>query len=465
MHSKMNDLTVGNPLKLLVKFSLPMLVSMVFQQMYNIADSVIAGQMISVDALAAIGAAYPATVLFLAVATGASVGCSVIVSLRFGQKDMEGVKSAVYTAFLSLTALALVLTGLGFACMKPLLRLIGTPSMIFHSSLQYLYVYMAGVVFVFLYNTATSVFNALGDSRTPLYFLIFSSVLNVALDLLFVVYIKNSVLSLAWATFLAQGVSSLLAAGTLLRRVHKLPSKRRVKAFDKGLLPVMAGVAIPSICQQSFVSVGIFLVQGIINDMGAVTVAAFSAALKISTFACVLINTLPTALTSYASQNIGAGRIDRVQEGVRVSIWIAEGLIVAINLLFFVCGGQLVGAFVNGTYQAEVIAQGARFLHIVAPFYALIGVKNCCDSVLRGGGAMKQFMATTFADLALRVLFSYAFAKTLGFYSICLAYPFGWVFGTLLSAVFFRMGRWKRGAQPEKKESRLPAAQPAMQKG
>ncbi|MBP3310819.1 MAG: MATE family efflux transporter [Butyricicoccus sp.] len=441
----MNDLTVGKPLKILIQFSLPMLISMIFQQMYNIADSVIAGQLISVDALAAIGAAYPATVLFLAVATGASVGCSVVVSLRFGQKDIAGVKSAVYTAFISLSVLALALTGLGFLIMKPLLRLIGTPTMIFHSSLLYLYVYLAGVLFVFLYNTANAVFNALGDSRTPLYFLIFSSVLNIALDLVFV-FLKNSVLSLAWATFLAQGVSSILATLTLMRRIRKLETDEPVQRFNRSLLPIMAGVAVPSICQQSFVSIGIFLVQGIINDLGAVTVAAFAAALKISTFACVLINTLPTALTSFASQNIGAGRLDRAREGLKYSIWIAEALIVVINAAFFLFGDRLVGAFVSGSYQAEVIEQGTLFLHIVAPFYTLIGVKNSCDSVLRGGGVMGQFMATTFADLALRVIFSYAFARMLGFYSICLAYPFGWIFGTLLSVVYYKMGRWKRVA-------------------
>lgn len=440
-----NDLTVGKPLKILIQFSLPMLISMIFQQMYNIADSVIAGQLISVDALAAIGAAYPATVLFLAVATGASVGCSVVVSLRFGQKDIAGVKSAVYTAFISLAVLALALTGLGFLIMKPLLRLIGTPTMIFHSSLLYLYVYLAGVLFVFLYNTANAVFNALGDSRTPLYFLIFSSVLNIALDLVFV-FLKNSVLSLAWATFLAQGVSSILATLTLMRRIRKLETDEPVQRFNRSLLPIMAGVAVPSICQQSFVSIGIFLVQGIINDLGAVTVAAFAAALKISTFACVLINTLPTALTSFASQNIGAGRLDRAREGLKYSIWIAEALIVVINAAFFLFGDRLVGAFVSGSYQAEVIEQGTLFLHIVAPFYTLIGVKNSCDSVLRGGGVMGQFMATTFADLALRVIFSYAFARMLGFYSICLAYPFGWIFGTLLSVVYYKMGRWKRVA-------------------
>lgn len=439
-----HDMTEGKPLKILVSFSLPMLLSMVFQQLYNIVDSVIAGQLISVDALSAIGASYPVTVLFLAVATGASIGCSVVVSLRFGRKDFAGVKAAVYTALVSLTALALLLTAAGFVIVKPLLRIIGTPNMIFHSSLLYLYVYLAGIVFVFLYNTATAVFNALGDSRTPLYFLIFSSVLNVVLDLVFVIYVNNSVLSLAWATFLAQGASSLLAVATLLRRIRRLKSDQPVRRFDPGLLPAMTRVAVPSICQQSFVSVGIFLVQGIINDLGSVTVAAFTAALKISTFACVLINTLPTALTSYASQNIGAKQLGRVYEGLKVSLCIAEGLIIVINVLFFIFGGELVGLFVSGVYREEVIALGARFLRIVAPFYCLIGIKNSCDSILRGAGAMGQFMATTFADLLLRVAFSYIFARALGFYAICWAYPFGWVFGTALSVFFYKWGNWKR---------------------
>lgn len=443
----LNDLTTGKPLSLLLRFSLPMLISMVFQQMYNIADSVIAGKMISVDALAAIGAAYPVTVLFLAVATGASVGCSLVVSLRLGQKDIAGAKSAVYTAFIAVSVLSVLLTGIGYAVMRPLLHLVGTPDMIFHSSLLFLYVYLAGVPFLFLYNIATAVFNAMGNSRTPLYFLAFSSVLNVALNLLFVRYLRSSILSLAWATFLAQGVSAVLVTLTLFRQLRMLHTDAPVRVFDRTLLPVMAAIAVPSICQQSFVSVGIFLVQGIINDLGAVTVAAFSAALKISTFACMLINTLPTALTAYASQNIGAGRIDRVHEGVRGSIWIAQGVIVAINILFLLFGGHLVGAFVSGVYRVEVIAQGTQFLHIVAPFYVLIGIKNCCDSVLRGGGVMGQFMATTFADLVLRVLFSYIFAPKLGFYAVCLAYPFGWVFGTLLSVVFFKKGRWRYAAQ------------------
>ena len=165
----------------------------------------------------------------------------------------------------------------------------------------------------------------------------------------------------------------------------------------------------------------------------------------------MLINTLPTALTSFASQNIGAGRIDRTREGLKYSIWIAEALILIINLAFFLFGDRLVGSFVSGSYHAEVVEQGALFLRIVAPFYTLIGVKNSCDSVLRGGGVMGQFMATTFTDLALRVIFSYAFAKTLGFYSICLAYPFGWIFGTLLSAVYYKTGRWKRIAEARRR--------------
>ncbi|MDY5971766.1 MAG: MATE family efflux transporter, partial [Butyricicoccus sp.] len=435
-------MTEGKPGKILWRFALPVLCSVAFQQMYQIADSVIAGRCVGGSALAAIGASYPVTMLFMAVATGLNLGCSVAVSQLFGAKDYSRMKTAVSTSILSTLAISLVLMAAGLLFCEGMLGALGTDAYIFDDAALYLRIYLYGMAFLFLYNICTGIFNALGDSRTPLYLLIGSSVGNVILDYVLVTAFDMGVAGVAWATFLAQGVSSILATLTLMRRIRKLETDEPVQRFNRSLLPIMAGVAVPSICQQSFVSIGIFLVQGIINDLGSVTVAAFAAALKISTFACVLINTLPTALTSFASQNIGAGRLDRAREGLKYSIWIAEALIVVINAAFFLFGDHLVGAFVSGSYQAEVIVQGTLFLHIVAPFYTLIGVKNSCDSVLRGGGVMGQFMATTFADLALRVIFSYVFARTLGFYSICLAYPFGWIFGTLLSVVYYKMGRW-----------------------
>ena len=314
----MNDMTTGSPLKILVTFSLPMLISMIFQQMYSVVDTIVAGRFISANALAAVGASYPITTLFIAFATGASVGCSVVVSQMFGRKDYREVKTASCTAILSILVLAAVLTVVGLLIADPLLRVIGTPSKIFAAASLYLKVYLLGLISLFLYNTATALFNGLGDSFTPLCFLIFSSVLNIALDLFLVIVCKWGILGVAWATFIAQGLASLLATATFVRRVLKLKSEGKVKKFDRAMLPMMIRIAVPSVCQQSFVSVGVFLVQGLINSFGEITIASFAAALKVNTFACMTMNTLPTALSSFASQNIGAGKMDRVYQGLKI---------------------------------------------------------------------------------------------------------------------------------------------------
>lgn len=439
----MNHMTSGSPLKILITFSLPMLLSMVFQQLYSVIDSIIAGNFIGVDGLAATGASYPITTLFLAVATGASVGSSVVISQFFGAKLMERVKSAIYTAILTLFFLALALTVLGLLSCNFLLSVIGTPENIFADSAQYLRIYVCGLVFLFLYNAATSIYNGLGDSRTPLFFLIFSSVLNVVLDILFVTTFSMGVAGLAWATFAAQCISALLSIFTLLFRIRTIPVNGKVSVWNRGLLVNMMYIAIPSICQQSFVSIGVFLVQGVVNSFGSDTVAAFSAALKISTFALMVMNTLPNALSNFASQNLGAHEIDRVRQGLRISLVIAEVIILGVNLLFLLAAPQILSLFIPATESRAVIRIGVQFLHTLAPFYFLVGIKNCCDSVLRGGGAMKPFMATTFSDLLIRIAFSFLFAGKLGFASICWAYPVGWIFGTLLSIHYYRLGVWR----------------------
>lgn len=438
-------MTKGSPLRILLAFSLPMLISMIFQQLYSVVDTIVAGRYISANALAAVGASYPITTLFIAFATGASIGCSVVVSQMFGRRDYAGVKTATCTSVLSILALSLVLTVIGLLTANPLLRMIDTPNKIFAASSMYLKVYLLGLVFLFLYNTATALFQGLGDSRTPLYFLIFSSVVNIALDLYLVIVCKWGVLGVAWATVFAQGVASLLAIMTLVRRVLKLPSEGPVCRFDREMLPTMVRIAVPSVCQQSFVSVGVFLVQGLINSFGEITIAAFAAALKVNTFACMTMNTLPTALTSFASQNIGAGKLERVNQGLKISIGIAMGVVVLANLLFWTCGDQIVGLFATDFDRAAIVAQGMLFLNICAPFYFFIAIKNCCDSVLRGGGAMGQFMATTFADLFLRVILAYILVRgmDMGFTGVCWSYPIGWLLGTALSVIFFRSGRWK----------------------
>ena len=438
----MTDMTKGSPFKILLKFVVPMLLSMVFQQLYNLADSVIAGRYLGVDALAATGSAYPITVLFIAIATGASVGCSVVISQLFGAQDHERMRSAVSTSVITLTALAVFLTVTGEIACPMLLAFIHTPADIFEPTMIYLRIYIAGLLALFLYNTATAIFNGLGDSRTPLYFLAFSTTFNVILDIIFVDTFHMGIAGLSWATLIAQGISSLLAVVTLLRRLRRIKTARKPKLFDTHLLRRMSLIAIPSICQQSFVSVGIFFVQGLVNALGPHTVAGFSAALKVSTFALMVMNALPNALSSYSAQNIGAQDITRVRQGMRTCLIMSEVVVCSIIILFFVSGDQILGLFMGADANAEVLSIGLQYLLIVAPFYPLIGIKNCCDSVLRGGGAMGPFMITTFADLFLRVAIAYMIVPTYGFKGICYAYPLGWVIGTTISIVFYLMNIW-----------------------
>ena len=413
------DMTKGSPFKILIKFVIPLLLSMVFQQLYNLADSVIAGRFLGVDALAATGAAYPITVLFIAVATGASVGCSVVISQLFGAHDIVRMRTAVSTAVISLITLALTLTAIGEIACPALMQLISTPENIFEPTMVYLRIYIAGLLFLFLYNTATAIFNGLGDSRTPLYFLAFSTTFNVILDIFFVSKLNMGISGVAWATLIAQGISSLLAVVTLVRRLSRIHTTEKPKRFDRHLLGRMAMIAIPSICQQSFVSVGVFCVQGLVNPLGSNTVAGFSAALKVSTFAIMVMNALPNALSSFAAQNIGAQDIKRVRQGVRDCIIMSELVIGSIIVLFFVAGQPILQLFLGSSSNGTVISVGIEYLLIVAPFYPLVGIKNCCDSALRGGGAMGPFMITTLADLALRVALAYIMVPMMGFAGVC----------------------------------------------
>lgn len=441
------DLTEGNPLKLLWKFSFPMLLSMVFQQLYQIADSIIAGKFIGKDGLAAVGASYPITILFIAVASGASMGCSVVISQSFGKKEYPSVLSAISTAFRSIIALAIFMTVIGFFICNPILQCIHTPANILKDSALYLQIYIGGLIFLFLYNAATAIYTALGDSKTPLYFLIFSSILNIILDLIFVAVLSMGVAGVAWATFIAQGISSLLATITLKKRIQKINVTDSISSFNKELLWIMIGIAVPSILQQSFVSIGQVCVQGLINSFGADIVAGYSAAFKINTLVVMSTMTMANAFSSYTAQNIGAKQIKRVQDGYKVAMAMTLGVIsvgVVIELLFT---SNILALFVKTDENAQgVIDAGVMFLKVAAPFHLVVTIKLITDAVLRGAGIMYQFMITTFSDLILRVAISFLLAPKLGFLGICLSYPIGWVVGGAVSVFFYWKGKWKVSA-------------------
>ncbi len=297
------DLTEGSSRRVLWTFSIPMLLSVMFQQLYNIVDSVIAGRFIGEDALAAVGASYPITMIYMAVAVGSSIGCAVVVSTLFGSRHYGRLKTAVCTIFFASAGCSLLISILGLWQGDSMLRLILTPDNIFHDASLYLRIYTLGFVFLFLYNVCTGIFTSLGDSRTPLYFLIGSSLANIALDIFFVIVLKKGVAGVAWATLLAQGAASLLALLSLLHRLAQLKTSEPYNIFSLHTLGHVAVVAIPSILQHCFVSVGNLFIQSLVNSFGSAVIAGYSAAIKLNTFSVTCMTTLSNGLSSFTAQN------------------------------------------------------------------------------------------------------------------------------------------------------------------
>lgn len=433
------DMTEGSPSKTLWTFSFPMLCSTIFQQLYNIADSVIAGRYINENALAATGASYPITMLFMAVALGCNIGCCVVISQLFGAKKYDKMKSAVSTSFITFTLLSLLLTLIGLIFCTPMLRLLNTPTNILESSGTYLRIYILGLIFLFIYNISTGIFTALGDSKTPLYFLVASSLGNILLDIVFVVFLNGGIAGIAWATFLAQGISSILAFITLRRRLKKRDCKKSTPLFSTEMLKSITLIALPSVLQQSFISVGNLFIQGLVNSYGASVIAGYSAAIKLNTFALTSFTTLGNGLSSFTAQNIGAGKLERVKKGFNAGLIMAFCVVIPFFILYFFCNKMMICLFIKSP-TTEALLTGKQFLTIVAPFYIIISIKLIADGVLRGAGAMKAFMIATFSDLILRVIISYILSYFLGSIGIWLSWPIGWSIGAILSYIFYVQG-------------------------
>ena len=431
------DLTKEHPDKTLWCFLLPMMFSVAFQQIYNIADSMIAGRFAGEDALAAVGASYPITVIFMAFAVGMNLGASVIVSRLFGAGDRKGVKRAVTTAFVSSLSLAVILTVYGYFFCRNMMEWIHTPQNIMQDGVLYLKIYVFGLIFLMLYNVCTGIFTALGDSRTPLWFLLGSSAGNIVLDLLFVAKLHWGVAGVAWATFIAQGISAVLALVTLLVRLQKFAGTERVPLFDRKLFVQILAIAVPSILQQSVLSVGNLFVQDIVNRYGSAVVAGYSGAIKLNTFAINIFMTLGSCLSSYTAQNIGAGKQERISMGFRTGLKLSELTALPFVVLYFGLSQQMMGLFLNAESSAAIHA-GVMFLRIVSPWYFMIVVKLMTDGIIRGSGAMIYFVIATIPDLILRIGFALMLSLRFGSTGIWMAWPFGWIAATVLTIIFYR---------------------------
>ncbi len=438
------DLTVGHPGRALRRFCLPLFGSILFQQFYNIADSLIAGKFIGESALAAVGNSYEITLLFIAFAFGCNIGCSVVVSRLFGGRAYGEMKTAVTTTLLAAGALCLALMAGGLLGSRALLALIRTPEEVMEASKLYLDIYLWGLPFLFFYNIATGVFSALGDSRTPFLFLALSSTANIGADMLFVTAFDMGVAGVAWATFLCQGVSCLLALAVVFRRLARIPTEGRWPLFSAAALGRVAAIAVPSILQQSFISVGNIVIQGAINSFGTGVMAGYSAAVKLNNLVVTSFTTLGNGVSNFTAQNLGAGKTERVDQGFRAGLGLVWAICLPVAAAYFFAGRPLLCLFIDEPTRTA-LDTGTAFLRLLSPFYFVVSAKLTADGVLRGAGSMGRFMAATFTDLILRVTLALALSRTgLGATGIWLAWPIGWTTATVLSLLFYRAGPWRR---------------------
>jgi putative MATE family efflux protein len=450
------DLTQGKPMKLLLRFSLPLLVSVLFQQLYSMADSMIAGKMIGLNALSAIGVSFPVTMIFLAFGYGCNIGCSVVISNYFGAKDYKKTKIAIYTSLIGVIAAGLVLTVIGLILSRPLMTALNTPPEILEDALKYLNVFIGGVVFMMLYNVCNGICTALGDSKTPMIFLICSSAANVFMDIFFIGVLHMGVAGAAWATLICQGICSLLGVFVLRLRINQIhvpkaavnPNYRFRRAFAPQMFLKISGVAIPSIMQQSFVSVGNILIQGLINGMGTQTIAGFNSAMRVNLTAISLIAAMGGAFSSYTAQNIGAGHLDRVKSGFKSSLILTAIISILFTSLILLFAPNLIKLFISDSTGIDetnkAIEAGKLLLQYASPFYIVVGLKLLADGALRGMREMTFFMIGTFSDLAIRVAVSFLLAPKFGEKGLVSSWPIGWVIGTAISVSLYLYVMHKR---------------------
>ncbi len=438
----MKDLTQGNPQKVLWQLSLPMFISVIFQQMYSIADSAIAGQYAGEDGLAAVGASYPITMIFLAIGFGINIGCSVVISQLFGGKLYAKMKTAVSTTIIVSLIMSLLMTLFGLIASSYLLKLINTPENIFKDSLVYFNIYIAGLVFLFIYNVTTGIFTSLGDSRTPLYFLIASSIGNVILDYLFVAVFDWGVAGIAWATFIAQGLAGLLAFIYLLKRL-KLIKTKKFSYFSFHMLKKIAHIAIPSILQQSFISIGNSMVQVLINGYGSSVIAGFTAGVKLNTFVLTSLATFSNGVSSFSAQNYGARKIDRVKKSFYCGMKMSMTLAIPLFLVCFFGAKYIIRIFLDDV-SGEAMSTAVLYLRILSPFYIVVNTKLVCDAILRGTALMKEFMVSTFVDLIIRVALAFWFSARFGINGLFWSWPIGWIIGTILAYMYFKKAKWQK---------------------
>lgn len=478
---KYNMLT-DKPGRSLFFFALPMILGNLFQQFYTTVDSIIVGQFVGEDALAAVGASYSLTTVFIMIAIGGGIGASVITSQYLGAGLYRKMKTSVSTALITFLVLSLVLSVIGLLGNRAILIGLNTPGNILSDAVLYLEIYFLGLPFLFMYNILSSIFNALGNSRTPLYLLIFSSLLNIGMDLVMVQTFHLGVAGVAIATVIAQGLSAVISFclllrllgtyrdetntktanagegkaeadgteanstevnGTEARNAEETDAGKR-KLYDFAMLGNMIKVAIPSMVQQSIVSIGMLLVQSVVNGFGSSVLAGYTAGMRIESICIVPMIATGNAVSTFTAQNLGAGQPERVRKGYVAGVRMVAGFAVLTCLILTVFHGPIINAFLEEGSDAAAFATGNDYLTFIAFFFVCIGMKAITDGVLRGAGDVVIFTLANLINLGIRVSFAFGFAGVIGVEAVWFAVPMGWTTNFVISFIRYLSGKWSQ---------------------
>ena len=434
--SKDEYLITDEPLKALTIFAMPMILGSFFQQVYNMADSIIVGQFVGSSALAAVGACAALTNVFICVALGAGVGAGVLVSRYFGAEDYGKMKTIVSTSLVSFLILSLLLGGFGFCFSHSMMNLLQTPTDILEEAVQYLRIYFAGFPFLFMYNIFSTMFNSIGESKIPLGLLIFSSILNILMDLWMVAGLGLGVFGAALATLIAQGISAVFSFLIFFCRMRQY--KSQFQWFDGQELHLMLKIAVPSILQQSTVSIGMMIVQAVVNPFGTQALAGYAATMRVENVFSLIFVSIGNAVSPYVSQNLGAKKINRIKKGYHAALVLdlcfAILAFVVIETMYTQISSLFLGK--DGTDLAYQVS--GDYMRWLGCFFIFMGIKMATDGVLRGLGIMRPFLIANIVNLAIRLFVAMIFAPCFGIAFVWLAVPAGWFANFLISYMALR---------------------------
>lgn len=420
------DMTEGKPLKLILAFSIPLLIGNIFQQFYSMVDSIIVGQFVGEEALAAVGATGSMVFLVIGFCNGIASGFGVMISQAFGAGDQKRLRNYVAVSLMLSAAVMGVLTALTMVTTVPLLHLMRTPENIMAGATSYLLIIYAGLGATLYYNVLSCILRGVGDSRTPLYFLMVSSMLNVVLDLLFVITFHMGVAGAGLATIIAQGVSAALCLFYMFRKFPMLRLKKEDFRFRWYTVMQMFSVGLPMALQFSITAIGVMILQSAINDFGSTVVASYTAASKVENLSTQIMVTLGAAMATYCGQNMGAGRFDRVREGVRKSYMIVLGAVVAATFITVVCGESIVRWFISNPSE-EVLKYATTYLNTISGYFLFLAFLFLYRNVLQGLGNGILPMMCGVAEMVVRTIIAFALTGRWGYMAICMASPLAWI--------------------------------------